>query len=76
MFRRRAGSPVRYVDLHSTNGSFVDNQRIEPGKPISLRDSNVIRIGPCQVTFYVRRASLTDDLMSIPVHKPPVARGS
>jgi pSer/pThr/pTyr-binding forkhead associated (FHA) protein len=79
MFRRRAGSPVRYVDLHSTNGSFIDGRRIEPGKPVSLRDSNVIRIGPCQVTFYVRSAALTDDLTSTLVHKspgpPPISLG-
>lgn len=79
MFRRRAGSPVRYVDLHSTNGSFVDGRRIEPGKPVSLRDSNVIRIGPCQVTFYVRSAPPTDGLTSTLVQKspgpPPISLG-
>jgi hypothetical protein len=71
MFRRRGGSPVRYVDLHSTNGSFVDDRRVEPGKPVSLRDSNVIRIGPCQLTFHVRRSAPTDDLTSTLVQKCP-----
>jgi pSer/pThr/pTyr-binding forkhead associated (FHA) protein len=71
VFRHKTGSPVRYVDLHSTNGSFVDGRRVEPAKPVSLRDSNVIAIGPCQLTFYVRRAGPGDDLTNTLVQNPP-----
>jgi hypothetical protein len=79
LFRHRTGSPVRYVDLHSTNGSFVDDQRAEPGKPVSLRDSNVIRIGPCRLTFHVRRNPLQGDLANTLIQRspgpPPISLG-
>ena len=80
MFRCRSGSLVRYVDLHSTNGSFVDGRRVEPAKPVSLRDSNAITIGPCQLTFYVRRAAPNDDdltstLLQNPPGPPPISLG-
>jgi hypothetical protein len=79
LFRHRSGSPVRYVDLHSTNGSFVDGQRVAPEKPVSLRDSNVIKIGPCQLTFHVRRDPLQGDLANTLVQRapgpPPISLG-
>ncbi len=61
VFRHKTGSPVRYIDLHSTNGSFVEGRRVEPAKSVPLRDSNVIAIGPCQLTFHVRKAAPGDD---------------
>jgi pSer/pThr/pTyr-binding forkhead associated (FHA) protein len=79
VFRHRSGSFIRYVDLNSTNGSFVDGRRVEPGKPVSLRDSNVIRIGPCQLTFYVRRGGQDADAARTMVQQsagpPPISLG-
>lgn len=71
VFRHRRGSFVRYVDLNSTNGSSIDGRAVEPGTPVSLRDSNVIRIGPCQLTFCVRRGDEDVDVARTMVQRSP-----
>lgn len=36
----------RVVDTDSTNGTFVDGVKIEPGAPIALKDTSSVRFGP------------------------------
>jgi len=40
------------VDLQSTNGTFVNEQRIWPGQPIRLQPGDVVRFGP-NIVFQV-----------------------
>ena len=42
---RRAEQGYTITDLHSTNGTRLNNQLIEPGVPIPLANENMIRIG-------------------------------
>ena len=40
------GTYWNLVDLQSTNGTFVNNQRIWPGQPRRLQPGDVVRFGP------------------------------
>jgi hypothetical protein len=46
----RAG--LRYVDLHSANGTFVDGQLIQPDAPIGILSSSVITVVPFQIVVH------------------------
>jgi serine/threonine protein kinase len=68
------GTYWNLVDLQSTNGTFVNNQRIWPGQPRRLQPGDVVRFGPT-VEFRVtvcsaRPASTGDETI------PPTARFS
>jgi pSer/pThr/pTyr-binding forkhead associated (FHA) protein len=41
----------RLGDAGSTNGTFINGQRIESGKPVSLRDGCIISFGDCDYLF-------------------------
>jgi ABC-type multidrug transport system ATPase subunit/pSer/pThr/pTyr-binding forkhead associated (FHA) protein len=49
----RSGSAEQYVieDLASSNGTLVNDELIEPGKPFPLHPGNTIRIGPAKFLF-------------------------
>jgi hypothetical protein len=59
-----SGGGLRYVDLHSANGSFVDGELIHPDVPIEIRSSSVITIVPFQIVVHadlVERDHLPSD---------------
>ncbi len=39
-------------DMHSTNGTFLNGQRVLPGEPVRLRSSDLIRCGQLTLIFY------------------------
>ncbi len=39
-------------DAGSTNGTYLNGQRVESGEPVFLRDGNVISFGDCDYLFY------------------------
>lgn len=41
-----SGSSLYVEDLNSTNGTYVDNIRLNPGEPFILKEEAVLRIGP------------------------------
>jgi serine/threonine protein kinase len=49
---RYDGAAWIVVDLHSTNGTFVNDERIWPGQPRRLQAGDVLRLGP-NVAFRV-----------------------
>jgi len=62
------GTCWNLVDLQSTNGTFVNSQRIWPGQPRRLQPGDVVRFGPT-VEFRVavcsaRPASAADDTVA------------
>jgi len=44
---------LQYVDYASANGSYVDGVRVEPNRPIEVRDSSVITILPFQIVVHI-----------------------
>lgn len=66
------GTYWNLVDLQSTNGTFVNNQRIWPGQPRRLQPGDVVRFGPAvefRVTVCSARPSSGGDETI-----PPTAR--
>ncbi|MBW3622834.1 MAG: FHA domain-containing protein [Armatimonadetes bacterium] len=47
----REGNAVRVVDQDSTNGTFVNGNRLPPGEPTTLSDGDVIRFGQTEATL-------------------------
>jgi pSer/pThr/pTyr-binding forkhead associated (FHA) protein len=41
-----AEPPLRYVDFGSTNGSYIDGNRIEPNELVTLNDWSVVGVAP------------------------------
>lgn len=41
-----SGSDLYVEDLNSTNGTYVDNVRLNPGEPSILKEEAILRIGP------------------------------
>ena len=39
-------------DLHSTNGTFLNNVPVLPGQPVRVRSGDVIRYGQLTLVFY------------------------
>src|SRR5688572_13426231 len=59
-----SGAGLRYVDLRSANGSFVDGELIHPDAPVEVRSSSVITIVPFQIVVHadlVERDHLPSD---------------
>jgi serine/threonine protein kinase len=50
------GTSWNLLDLQSTNGTFVNEQRIWPGQPRRLQPGDVVRFGP-NITFHVMACS-------------------
>jgi ABC-type multidrug transport system ATPase subunit/pSer/pThr/pTyr-binding forkhead associated (FHA) protein len=53
----------RYVieDLGSSNGTFVNGESIDPGKPFPLHPGNTMRIGPIKFIFAPETVQLVDE---------------
>src|SRR6188768_4196896 len=59
-----SGGGLRYVDLHSANGSFIDGEMIDADIPGEIRSSSVITIVPFQIVVHadlVERDHLPSD---------------
>ena len=46
-----AGDHFTIEDLNSSNGTIINDGRIEPGKPSIIKPGDVIRLGPFTLTF-------------------------
>lgn len=59
---------VTITDLGSTNGTYVNRQRIEPHKPRRLRSGDVINLGgECQIEFDDPASTATIPLVDAPI---------
>ncbi len=59
---------VTITDLGSTNGTYVNRQRIEPHKPRLLRSGDVINLGgECQIEFDDPASTATIPLVDAPI---------
>lgn len=45
------GSQVMFEDLTSTNGSFVNKVKVQPGQPVPLTDGAEVRLGKVVLLF-------------------------
>jgi diguanylate cyclase (GGDEF)-like protein len=54
LVRVNPDGPVTLTDLGSTNGTFLNGQRIDPDLPVPLEDGDRIRVGSLVVVKYVR----------------------
>lgn len=50
------GNSYQVTDLNSTNGTFVNDQRLAPNSPYSLNSGDVIRIGSTRFTYEMSAA--------------------
>jgi pSer/pThr/pTyr-binding forkhead associated (FHA) protein len=50
-FRLAAGGTLTIEDLGSTNGTAVDGHKIEPHKPVPVRDGSRISLGEIKVVI-------------------------
>src|SRR4051794_5046226 len=41
---------LEYIDLNSTNGTYVDGTAIDPGVAVDVRESTVVDVFPFQMT--------------------------
>ena len=44
------------MDLESTNGTFVNGQRLEPARYVELREKDVIKVGESSREYVLVRA--------------------
>jgi ABC-type multidrug transport system ATPase subunit len=51
IFRRSGRAPYAIEDGGSSNGTFVNGDRVEPGEPRPLSAGDVIRVGPVKFVF-------------------------
>lgn len=74
---RPTGEGYSIVDLASTNGTFVNEQRLGPDTPLTLKPNDVIRIGDTRITFEAQEPTGTvlDIPQNNPAYQPTVAAG-
>lgn len=58
------------VDLGSTNGTFVNEQRLAPNSPQNLNPNDIIRIGDTRYTFEAQGAALPGTVFDVPQANP------
>src|SRR6266849_2223310 len=64
---RIEGHTYGIVDIGSTNGTFVNNERIDRNIPRLLDKGDVIRVGQTTLTYEI------SEMVAIPVQKPASA---
>ncbi|MBN2469646.1 MAG: FHA domain-containing protein, partial [Anaerolineae bacterium] len=63
-----AHEQVTVTDLGSTNGTYVNRQRIEPHKPRRLKSGDMVNLGgSCRLEFDDPAATATIPLVSVPI---------
>jgi len=68
------GTSYQITDLNSTNGTFVNEQRLTPHMPQPLGSGDVIRIGTLNFAYEVSGAQYTPTVaVSAPNYEPTVA---
>lgn len=71
------GNGYQVTDLNSTNGTFVNEQRLAPNTPRPLNTGDVVRIGNTRFTYEVTGAGYAPTVMaSAPNYEPTVAAGA
>jgi hypothetical protein len=50
---RRVGEHLYLEDLHSLNGTFINDQRLTPNQQRQLREGDTVRLGLLQLTFRI-----------------------
>lgn len=69
-----SANSYQVTDLGSTNGTFVNEQRLAPNTPRALNANDVIRIGTTQFTYEVTGAGYAPTVAaSSPNYEPTVA---
>ncbi len=60
---RRVGTGQEYIieDLRSSNGTVVNGERIDPGKPYPLHPGSTLRIGPIKFILAPEAVELVDE---------------
>jgi phage tail-like protein len=61
---RLAAQGMIITDLGSSNGTFIDTERLAPNQPRVLTDGMSFRIGPYQLTYRAARSSRTTQFPS------------
>jgi transcriptional regulator with GAF, ATPase, and Fis domain len=59
--RMHLGAELQIEDLNSSNGTFVQGQRIEPGRKVNLRSGDFFEIGEVVCAIRGRAAEVVDD---------------
>ncbi len=74
---RPMGEGYCIVDVGSTNGTFVNEQRLGPNTPQLLHPNDIIRIGDTRFTFEAQAPTATvfDAPQNNPAYLPTVAAG-
>ena len=74
---RPTGDGYSIVDVGSTNGTFVNEQRIGPNIPLVLKPNDIIRIGDTRFTYEAQTVNATvfDAPQNNPAYLPTVAAG-
>jgi len=67
------GDGYQITDLNSTNGTFVNEQRLSPSMPRPLNSGDVIRIGTTNFTYEVVSGYAPTVAVSPPSYEPTVA---
>lgn len=76
---------VQYVDLDSTNGTYIDGIQIEPNVAVEVRESSLIDVLPYRIVVHAelisRRRRVVESrpdtaVARIPRSPPPIARWS
>jgi pSer/pThr/pTyr-binding forkhead associated (FHA) protein len=47
------GGSLKLEDLNSSNGTFLNRQRVHPGQPQNLKPNDIIQIGTVQLKVVV-----------------------
>jgi pSer/pThr/pTyr-binding forkhead associated (FHA) protein len=68
------GTSYQITDLNSTNGTFVNEQRLTPNLPHPLSSGDMIRIGSMSFAYEASGASYTPTVaVNAPNYEPTVA---
>lgn len=67
------GNSYQIADLNSTNGTFVNEQRLPPHAPRALNTGDVIRIGGTTFSYEASGGYVPTMLASAPNYEPTVA---